>query len=120
MLGTAPSTIRILLVVSFAFFIGCMFVDQIVAMLILLPIFMPVALAAGIDPVYLGVVVSVQSAIGCVTPPFGSNIFVACAAFNRPYVQIVKGLPPYLLILIGYSLLILFVPRLVTVYELFF
>ncbi len=120
MLGTAPSTIRILLVVSFAFFIGCMFVDQIVAMLILLPIFMPVALDAGIDPVYLGVVVSVQSAIGCVTPPFGSNIFVACAAFDRPYVQIVKGLPPYLLILIGYSLLILFVPRLVTVYELFF
>lgn len=120
MLGTDPSSIRILLVVSLAFFIGCMFVDQIVAMLILLPIFMPPALAAGIDPVYLGVVISVQAAIGCVTPPFGSNIFVACAAFNQPYAKVIKGLPPYLIILITYSLLILFVPELVTVYKIFF
>lgn len=120
MLGSDPSTVRILLVVSLAFFVGCMFVDQIVAMLILLPIFMPPALAAGIDPVYLGVVVSVQAAIGCVTPPFGSNIFVACAAFNRPYAKIVKGLPPYLIILIAYSLLILFIPETVTIYKIFF
>lgn len=120
MLGTDPSKIKILIVVSIAFFVGCMFVDQIVAMLILLPIFMPVATAAGIDPVYLGVIVSVQAAIGCITPPFGNNIFVACAAFERPYVQIVKGLPPYLLILIGYSILILFVPDLVMAYKIFF
>ncbi len=84
------SSIGVAILVSIAFCIACMFVDQIVAMLILLPIIFPMTTAVGLDPVYVGVLVSLQAAIGSITPPFGSNIFVACAAFDKPYVNIVK------------------------------
>ena len=109
----------IAILISVAFWIACMFVDQIVAMIILLPILFPMASAAGLDPVYVGVLVSLQAAIGSVTPPFGSNIFVACAAFDRPYVSIVKGLPAYLLILILVTVLLILFPDMAMVYKIF-
>ncbi|SHJ25903.1 TRAP transporter, DctM subunit [Dethiosulfatibacter aminovorans DSM 17477] len=119
MLGVDPSAIKVIFVVTLFFFMACMFVDQIVAMLILLPIFFPVAMSAGIDPIYLGIIVSVQAAIGSVTPPFGSNIFVACAAFDRPYMDIIKGLPAYLIMFFIISLMIIFIPEISTAYRLF-
>ncbi|MCG8485602.1 MAG: TRAP transporter large permease [Clostridia bacterium] len=118
-LGVDPSAAKIIIVVTLFFFVSCMFVDQIVAMLILLPIFFPVAMQAGIDPIYLGIIVSVQAAIGSVTPPFGSNIFVACAAFDKPYLKIIKGLPVYLFMFFIVSLLIMLVPEISTAYRLF-
>ncbi len=113
------SSIGIAILISVAFWIACMFVDQIVAMIILLPILFPMATAVGLDPVYVGVLVSLQAAIGSVTPPFGSNIFVACAAFDRPYVSIVKGLPAYLIILILVTVLLILFPDMAMVYKIF-
>ena len=112
------STVGMAILVSLAFFIACMFVDQIVAMLILLPIIFPMTQAMGMDPVYIGVLVSIQAAIGSITPPFGSNIFVACAAFDRPYLSIVKGLPAYLIILVFVSVIYIAFPNLAIIHRL--
>ncbi len=119
-LGADPSPVKILFVVTIFFFFACMFVDPIVANLILVPIFFPVAMRAGIDPIHLGIVVTLQSAVGGITPPFGSNIFVACAAFNESYWDVVKGITPYLLMFILFSILIIYVPEIATIYRLFF
>lgn len=118
-LGTDPSAIRILFMVTIFFFFACMFVDPIVANLILVPIFYPVAVRAGIDPIHLGIVVTLQSLIGGVTPPFGSNIFVACAAFNETYWDVIKGIVPYILMFLFFSILIIYVPEVATVYRFF-
>ncbi len=58
------SALKVLLVINVTFFIGCMFVDSLVVMLILVPIFVPLVAAAGLDPVLVGVLITLQVAIG--------------------------------------------------------
>lgn len=109
-LGTDPSALYVLAVVSIFFFIGCMFVDSIPVIIILSPIFFPVAVQAGVDPVHLGIIVTLQSTIGAVTPPFGCNIFTACAIYDRTFLHVVKGLAPYMIMFIMTSVIMLLVP----------
>ncbi|MDK9709905.1 TRAP transporter large permease [Acidaminobacter sp.] len=110
-LGVDPSALRILITVTFAYFIGCMFVDSIVVIIILTPIFFPLAMAAGIHPIHLGIVVTLQAAIGSISPPFGCNIFTGIAIFNRPFLEVIKGLPPYIFMLVIISVLIIAFPQ---------
>ncbi|HJK96335.1 MAG TPA: TRAP transporter large permease, partial [Polyangiaceae bacterium LLY-WYZ-14_1] len=100
----------IMVTIAVAFFIGCMFVDPIVVILILTPIFHPVAVEAGIDPVLVGTVVTLQVAIGSATPPFGVDIFTAMAIFRRPYLEIVRGTPPFIVILVLAAALVITFP----------
>ena len=111
-LGPVPSTTRLLLTIAVAYFIGCMFVDSIVGIMILAPIFHPIALKLGIDPILIGVLVTMQAAIGAVTPPFGCNIFTAMAVFKRPYFEVVKRIMPFLILYIVATLLVIFFPSL--------
>ncbi|WP_181347699.1 TRAP transporter large permease [Thalassobacillus sp. CUG 92003] len=107
-LGTDPSAIFVLLMVTLFFFIGCMFVDPIVVILILTPIFYPAAMNAGIDPVHLGVIITFQAALGSATPPFGVDIFTASAVFNKPYLDVIRGTPPYIVMMVVISFLLIF------------
>lgn len=109
-LGASSGELTILLTIAVAYFIGCMFVDPIVVILILTPIFHPVAMAAGIDPVLVGVVVTLQVAIGSATPPFGCDIFTAVAIFRRPYLEVIRGTPPFIAMLLVASLIVMAVP----------
>jgi len=98
-LSAASGYWTIMVTIALAYFLGCMFVDPIVVILILTPIFHPVAASAGIDPVLVGVVVTLQVAIGSATPPFGCDIFTAIAIFRRPYLEVIRGTPPFIGIL---------------------
>jgi len=107
--GAAPSMLRVTLVVVCSYFVACMFVDPIVAIYVLSPIFAPHVVATGIDPVLLGVLVTLQAAIGSATPPFGCDIFTAQLIFRRPYWEVIRHTPPFIIILlIATALLILF------------
>ncbi|WP_096190025.1 TRAP transporter large permease [Evansella halocellulosilytica] len=106
-LGTDPSALYVLLIVALFFFIGCMFVDPIVVILILTPIFAPVAFEAGVDPVHLGVVITFQAALGSATPPFGVDIFTASAVFNKSYLDVIRGTPPYIIMLLIVGMLVI-------------
>ncbi|TCO74037.1 TRAP transporter large permease [Rhodovulum euryhalinum] len=103
--------IGVLFVISIAFFIGCMFVDPIVVILILVPIFAPVVSSVGLDPVLVGTLITLQVAIGSATPPFGCDIFTAIAVFKRPYWEVIRGTPPFIVILLGVSVLLIFFPQ---------
>lgn len=100
LLGNDPSVFTILLAVNIIFFIGCMFVEAIVVILILTPIFVPIAAAAGIDLVHLGIIVTLQVAIGSGTPPFGTSIFTCSAIFDQPYLKVIKNQGPYIIMLL--------------------
>lgn len=107
--NAAGSPYMILGLISVSYFVGCMFVDPIVVILILTPIFAPAVAAAGIDPVLVGTLVTLQAAIGSATPPFGCDIFTAVAIFRRPYLEVIRGTPPFIaLLLLSTVLLILF------------
>lgn len=118
-LGTDPSAYYVLFIVTVFFFIGCMFVDPIVVILILTPIFYRAAMQAGIDPVHLGVIITFQAALGSATPPFGVDIFTASAVFNKPYLEVIRGTPPYILILVIISILLIFFEEISLAYRYF-
>jgi len=103
--------IGVLIVISIAFFIGCMFVDPIVVILVLVPIFAPVVDAVGLDPVLVGTIITLQVAIGSATPPFGCDIFTAIAVFKRPYLEVIRGTPPFILILLSVSAALIMFPQ---------
>jgi tripartite ATP-independent transporter DctM subunit len=101
----------VLIAISIAFFIGCMFVDPIVVILVMVPIFAPLVQATGLDPVLVGVIVTLQVAIGSATPPFGCDIFTAIAVFKRPYIDVIRGTPPFVLVLLGVSVALILFPQ---------
>ena len=101
----------VLVAISIAFFIGCMFVDPIVVILVLVPIFAPLIQAAGIDPVLVGVIITLQVAIGSATPPFGCDIFTAIAIFRRPYMEVIRGTPPFIVMLFFVSVALIMFPQ---------
>ncbi|WP_321338942.1 TRAP transporter large permease [uncultured Cohaesibacter sp.] len=103
--------IGVLVIISLSFFIGCMFVDPIVVILILVPIFAPVIKSVGLDPVLVGTIITLQVAIGSATPPFGCDIFTAMAIFRRPYFDVVKGTPPFIFMLVLVSALLIMFPQ---------
>jgi C4-dicarboxylate transporter DctM subunit len=111
-LGVNPSALRILITVTLFMLVSCMFVDSLVAIIILSPIFFPVAMQAGIDPIHLGICITLQAAMGSVTPPFGCNIFTGCAIFHRPYFDIIKGMPPYLIMELIVTAVVILFPQL--------
>jgi TRAP-type C4-dicarboxylate transport system permease large subunit len=108
---TEMGPIGVLFVISIAFFVGCMFVDPIVVILILVPIFAPVVDATGLDPVLVGTIITLQVAIGSATPPFGCDIFTAIAVFKRPYMDVIRGTPPFIIILLSVAVMLIFFPQ---------
>ncbi len=100
----------VLALIAVSFFVGCMFVDPIVVILILTPLFKPAVEIAGLDPIHVGVIVTLQAAIGSATPPFGCDIFTAMAVFRRPYFDVIKGTPPFIFILLLATVLLIMFP----------
>ena len=104
------SQVLVLSLIAVSFFIGCMFVDPIVVILILTPLFKPAVAAAGLDPVHVGIIVALQAAIGSATPPFGCDIFTAMAVFRRPYLDVIRGTPPFIILLLLATLILILFP----------
>ncbi|MFO7859193.1 MAG: TRAP transporter large permease [Ectothiorhodospiraceae bacterium] len=100
-----------LALIAAAFFVGCMFVDPIVVILILTPLFQPLVNATGLDPIHVGVIVTLQAAIGSATPPFGCDIFTAMAVFRRPYFDVIRGTPPFIAIMIVATVILIMFPQ---------
>jgi tripartite ATP-independent transporter DctM subunit len=110
LLGADPTALKVILVVIIAYFIACMFVDPIVAIYVLSPIFQPYVVKAGVDPVLLGTLVCLQTAIGSATPPFGCDIFTAQLIFKRPYLEVIGHTPPFILILFFVTAMLVIFP----------
>jgi TRAP-type C4-dicarboxylate transport system permease large subunit len=89
--------------------------DMTPTILILTPVLMPVVKAAGIDPIYFGVLFIINNSIGLITPPVGVVLNVVCGVSKVSMDDIIKGVWPFMIAeLIVLALLILF-PPLVTV-----
>lgn len=103
--------VGVLIAIAVAFFIACMFVDPIVVILVLTPIFAPAVAATGLDPVHVGVLITMMVAVGSATPPFGCDIFTAIAIFKRPYWEVIKGTPPFIFMLVLATVLVIAFPQ---------
>lgn len=102
-LSTEP--LHLFFLINIAVLIVGMFLDAASIMVILGPLLYKVGIEVGIDPVHLGVVLTVNGAIGMFTPPFGLNLFVASSLGEVTYEQAVRGSLPFIgLALIGLGL----------------
>ena len=83
------------------------------AILIVVPIIVPVATQYGIDPIHLGVIFLVNLEIGYMLPPLGLNLFMASSRFGKPLPQLYRATLPFLLIITGVLLLITYTDALI-------
>lgn len=83
------------------------------AILIVVPIIVPVASQYGIDPIHLGVIFLVNLEIGYMLPPLGLNLFMASSRFNKPLPQLYRATLPFLLIITAVLLLITYTDTLI-------
>lgn len=109
--GQDPTMLWVIFIIIAVYFVACMFVDPIVAIFILSPIFQPYVVSTGVDPILLGTLVTLQAAIGSATPPFGCDIFTAQLIFRRPYLEVIGHALPFLLILILVTILLVMFPQ---------
>lgn len=110
--GMVGSKIVFLLVLNlFLILVGCM-MDIFSAILVVVPLIVPLASRFGIDPVHLGVIFLANLGIGYNTPPVGLNLFIASSRFDRPILQLYKATIPFLLLLLFTLLFITYWPAL--------
>ncbi len=109
-LSLSDNPIQLFMLINVAVLICGMFLDAASIMVILGPLLYKVGTSVGIDPIHLGVVLTVNGAIGMFTPPFGLNLFVANSLGDVTYEQAVKGVLPFIVLAILALLVVTYVP----------
>ena len=110
-LGISDNKIIILLLMNVFLLVVGMFMDNISSCTILAPILLPVAVALGVNPVHFGIVMTMNLAIGFITPPLGINLFVAARVGDEPLETVIKGIIPFIIIMLIDLLLITMIPE---------
>ncbi|WNS73693.1 TRAP transporter large permease [Bacillus sp. DTU_2020_1000418_1_SI_GHA_SEK_038] len=111
MVSISDSKIAILLMMNLIMLIAGMFIDSASFTIILAPLFLPIALHFGIDPVHLGVIMILNGAIGMFTPPFGLNLFVASGISKVPVARIISGVIPFIILSLITLLLVTYIEQ---------
>jgi len=106
--GLTP--IGFLIMVNIVLLVAGSFMEPSAIILILAPIFFPIAMKLGIDPIHLGIVMVVNMEIGLVHPPVGLNLFVTSAVTGLTLGQTIRAALPWLSILLMFLLLVTYVP----------
>ena len=101
----------LLLLTLFLLMLG-MLLDIFSALVIMVPLIVPVAMSYGIHPLHLGIVFLANMQIGYFTPPVGMNLFIASYRFNEPITALYRSTLPFFLVLLSCVLIITFVPAL--------
>jgi C4-dicarboxylate transporter, DctM subunit len=98
---------------GFLLVVGCL-MDIYSAIVVVVPLIVPIGAAFGIDPVHLGIVFLANLELGYLTPPVGMNLFLSSYRFGKPLPEVIRAIVPILLIMLGGVLLITYVPPLST------
>jgi len=99
-----------LVVVNILLLIAGNFMEPSSILLITAPILFPVAMKLGIDPIHLGIIMTVNMEIGMITPPVGLNLYVASGISGMGLTETTKACAPWILVMIAFLLVITYVP----------
>ena len=108
-MGMAPW--QFLIVVNILLLVAGNFMEPTGIILILAPILFPIATQLGIDPVHLGIIMTVNLEIGMVTPPVGLNLFVTAGITRMSIVEVVRAALPWLSVLLVFLIIITYIPQ---------
>ncbi len=109
---TDSPIVFLMLVNLLLLFMGTL-VNASAAVVILTPILLPVALTMGINPIFFGVMMVVNLAIGCITPPVGLDLFVVSSITRIPIETVTREVMPYLLVLLADLLILTYFPDII-------
>lgn len=101
-----------LIVVGFTLVVGC-FIDATVLIIMLTPIFLPLAIELGIDPVHFGIVFIIAATLGNFTPPVGAAMYAVCSILRCPIGQYTRESVPLLVAIMAVASLLVFLPGVV-------
>jgi tripartite ATP-independent transporter DctM subunit len=105
----------VMAVLIFIYFLGGFFMDSMALIVVTIPIFFPIVMKLGFDPIWFGVIVVLVAEMGVITPPVGVNVFVIKGiAPEIPLFVIFRGIIPFLAALIIVTIILLFIPQIAT------
>ena len=110
MLSAGFGPIMFLIVVNVLLLIGGQFMEPSGLLIIVAPLVFPIAIALGIDPIHLGIIMVVNMEIGMITPPVGLNLFVTAGVANMSMLGVVKAAAPWLGIMFLFLIIVTYVP----------
>lgn len=109
-LGISANKLVILLVITVFLLIIGAFMDIGPAILIFTPILLPIMIKLGVDPIHFGIIMIYNLAIGTITPPVGSGLYVGASVGKVKVEEVIKPLLPFYAVIIGVLLLITYIP----------
>jgi len=113
LLAVTENKIIILLILNVLLLFLGMFIDQTPAIIMLVPVFLPLAQRLDIHLIHLGVIVVINLSFGLITPPVGTSLFVGCRIANLPITAVVRPMLQFLPIMIAVLLLVTYVPDII-------
>ncbi|GAB6137988.1 TRAP transporter large permease [Halanaerobaculum tunisiense] len=112
MMNVSDSSTVILLILSLIIFIIGMFMEEVAALTLLTPIFAPVAITAGINPLHFGIVMTLNITIALITPPMGACVYIAAAVGQVKLEELFKRIWPFVAVALSAVLIIILFPPL--------
>jgi C4-dicarboxylate transporter DctM subunit len=104
----SPAMVLVIMIIILIIF--GMFIDPTPFVLLLAPLFAPIANMIGLDLIHLGIIMVAGGAIGMFTPPFGLNLFVGMATFREDFASVAMSCIPFIVIGIIFLFVIAFAP----------
>ena len=111
LLGLSDSKTVILLLMMLILLLVGAFMDPTPAILIFTPIFLPIALSMGVDPIHFGMMITFNLSLGTITPPVGNLLFVASKVGDVRVERVIVQLVPFFIALLIGLLLVVFIPQ---------
>jgi len=112
LLTLSSSPVVILLIINLVLLLVGIFMDMTPAVLIFTPIFLPVVMELGVDPIHFGIIMVLNLSIGLCTPPVGSVLFVGCGVAGTTIARVIRPLLPLFLAMLAALLAVTFLPQL--------
>ena len=115
MLSYGLTPLMFLILVNIILLVAGNFMEPTAIILILAPIFFPLAIKLGIDPIHLGIIMVVNMEIGMITPPVGLNLFVTSGITGMSILSVVRAALPWLSVLFLFLMIVTYFPKISTI-----
>lgn len=112
--ANVDSQLQFLLLLNLMLLVVGAMMDIFSAIVVVVPLILPLAQQYGIDPVHLGIIFLANLEIGYLTPPVGLNLFIACQRFQKPILSLFVASLPFLFIMLLWLAIVTYVPQLTT------
>ncbi|QMV15598.1 TRAP transporter large permease [Vibrio spartinae] len=111
LMNVSENPLVVLLIINLILLIVGIFMDMTPALLIFTPIFLPIAMDLGMDPVHFGIMMTFNLCIGICTPPVGSALFIGCSVGKVKIDKVIKPLLPFYAVLVLALMLVTYIPE---------